>query len=69
MSAAENKLAEAGVFKGAEGLRRFAEDQEFWDRQMYGTRFYFNANEYLHRDILRAAIRVLDSNPTAVFKE
>lgn len=60
---AEKSLAEAGVFKGAEGLRQFAECTEFWDQQLYGTRFYFDGNHYLHRDILRAAIRALGAPP------
>lgn len=57
----EEKLAAAGVFKGAEGLRQFAECNEFWERQMYGTRLYFDDHHYLHRDILRAAVRILDN--------
>lgn len=59
---AEHKLSAAGVFKGAEGLRGLLDAQDFWDQQPYGTRLYFGemANEYLHRDVLRAAVALLD---------
>lgn len=57
----EKALCDSGVFKGAEGLRQFSECQEFWDEQPYGTRFYFGDGNYLHRDVLRAAVRLLDS--------
>ncbi len=56
----EQKLMEAGVFKGGDALRQFAECKEFWERQPYGTRFYFNGNNYLHHDVLRTAIEILD---------
>lgn len=60
---AEQKLAQAGVFKGMEGLRRLAEADEFWEAQNYGTRLYFGPgiSDYLHRGVLRSAIEVLDS--------
>lgn len=57
----EKALCSSGVFKGAEGLRQFSECQEFWDDQPYGTRFYFGDGNYLHRGVLRAAVRLLDS--------
>lgn len=55
------KLTNAGVFKGAEGLRGLAENDEFWSEQPYGTRLYYGDgnNDYLHRGILRAAIQAL----------
>lgn len=64
MMEAEQKLAQAGVFKGHDGLRRLAECQEFWDQQPYGTRLYFedSGDGYLHRDVLRAAVKLLDAH-------
>lgn len=61
---AEQLLASQGVFKGAEGLRGLAESDEFWQRQQYGTRLYYEdgSNNYLHRDVLRAAVRALDAS-------
>lgn len=55
------KLAAAGVFKGFEGLEGLLNAQEFWDEQSYGTRLYYGAGitEYLHRDVLRAAVEIL----------
>lgn len=60
---AEQKLTEGGVFKGAEGLRGLVEAQEFWDNQPYGTRLYYGdgISDYLHRDVLRAAVKALDA--------
>jgi hypothetical protein len=50
------------VFKGEDGLKMWAEKDEFWQKQDYGTRFYFGdgINEYVHRDVLRAAIEHID---------
>jgi hypothetical protein len=55
------KLAAAGVFKGFEGLEGLLDAQDFWDEQSYGTRLYYGAGitEYLHRDVLRAAVEIL----------
>lgn len=60
---AEQELSKQGVFAGHEGLRKLAECDDFWAEQPYGTRFYFGsgATQYLHRDVLKAAIRALDS--------
>ena len=60
---AERKLAEAGVFKGHEGLRGLAESDAFWEKQPYGTRLYYGdgAFDYLQRGVLQAAIKILDS--------
>ena len=51
-----------GVFKGADGLRKLVDSQPFWDEQSYGTRLYFGPNitDYLHRDVLRAAVEHLE---------
>ena len=59
---AEQKLADAGVFAGAHGLRGFADADEFWEKQDYGTRLYYGPGnlDYIHRDVLRAALRLLD---------
>lgn len=59
---AERALAHHSVFAGHLGLRQLAERDEFWEKQPHGTRFYFDpcAGDYLHRHILRAAIRALD---------
>jgi hypothetical protein len=64
---AEEVLAQQGVFKGADGLRALAESEYFWDEQPYSTRLYFGpgAADYLHRDVLRAAVAAL-SNPLQV---
>lgn len=62
---AEEALARQGVFAGIDGLRRFSNAAEFWERQMYGTRFYFGPGglDYLHHSVLRAAIDALDGKP------
>lgn len=63
---AETKLAERGVFLGHGGLRGLLEAQGFWDEQSYGTRLYYGPGitDYLHRDVLRAAVEALDATPT-----
>jgi hypothetical protein len=64
-STAEEKLQRAGVFVGMSGLRGLAEADEFWEGQMYGTRFYYGpgGGQYLHRSVLRSAIQILDAAP------
>lgn len=59
----EKALEEAGVFKGADGLRRLCDAHQFWEEQPYGTRLYFGGGvtDYLHRDVLRAVINVADT--------
>ena len=54
-------LGAEGVFLGFGGLEGLAECQTFWDRQPYTTRLYYGLGgcDYLHRDILRAAVRAL----------
>jgi len=56
-------LTEVGVIKGAAGLQRLAEADDFWEQQPYGKRLYFGegAEDYLHRDVLRTAIQVLET--------
>ncbi|MCO5191356.1 MAG: hypothetical protein M9918_24595 [Anaerolineae bacterium] len=56
------RLQESGVFKGAHGLEGLAESNEFWEQQPYGTRLYYGdgITEYLHRDVIRAAIKILN---------
>jgi hypothetical protein len=63
----EAKLTEAGVFKGAHGLRGLLNARDFWDRQPYGTRLYYGDGgaDYLHRDVLRAAVELLDKPASA----
>jgi hypothetical protein len=58
----EAKLTEAGVFKGAHGLRGLLNARDFWDRQPYGTRLYYGDGgaDYLHIGVLRAAVELLD---------
>lgn len=60
---AEQRLAEAGVFKGHHGLRGLADAGSFWERQPYSTRLYYGdgITEYLHRGVLRAAVELLDA--------
>jgi hypothetical protein len=55
-------LSAAGVFKGADGLERLAEADDFWEQQPYGTRLYFGdgVSDYLHRGVLRTAIKLLE---------
>jgi hypothetical protein len=54
-------LAAQGVFKGFRGLEGLAAADSFWEGQEYGTRLYYGdgVSDYLHRDVLRAAIRAL----------
>jgi len=56
------------VFKGADGLKKLVEHNAFWEAQPYGTRLYFGDGiaEYLHRDVLRAAVRDLESQASAL---
>ncbi len=63
----ESKLEAAGVFKGSAGLRGLLDSQEFWDEQPYTTRLYFGSgnSDYLHRDVLRTAIKLLDGPNTS----
>jgi hypothetical protein len=65
MSEVERKLAEAGVFKGAHGLEGLLNAKVFWDEQPYSTRLYYGSGvaDYLHRDVLRAAVQLLSSPP------
>jgi len=58
----EEKLNEAGVFKGHHGLRGLLEASEFWDDQPYCTRLYYGDGiaDYLHRGVLKAACEILD---------
>jgi len=60
-SALAATLAAQGVFKGFHGLEGFAECDAFWEQQPYGTRLYYGDGgaDYLHRDVLRAAVRAL----------
>ena len=57
-------LTSQGVFKGAIGLEGLLNADEFWESQPYGTRLYYGDGiaDYLHRDVLRAAIRALAPN-------
>lgn len=57
-------LAVAGVFKGHQGLVGMLNADEFWERQPYGTRLYYGdgITDYLHRDVLRAAVKLLAAN-------
>lgn len=61
MKNAEKKLVDSGVFKGYNDLRDFAECDEFWKNQPYGKRLYYDGGRYLHLDVLRAAIKILDN--------
>jgi hypothetical protein len=57
-------LAAAGVFKGHQGLVGLLKADEFWEQQPYGTRLYYGdgITDYLHRDVLRAAVKLLAAN-------
>ena len=57
-------LAAAGVFKGHQGLVGLLNADEFWEQQPYGTRLYYGEGiaDYLHRDVLRAAVKLLAAN-------
>lgn len=60
-------LAEQGVFKGAHGLEGLLNAKEFWWEQPYGTRLYYGdgPTEYLHIDVLRAAVKALGLTPNS----
>lgn len=64
-------IAAAVIFKGSQGLAGLLNADEFWERQPYGTRLYYGDGiaDYLHRDVLRAAVKLLVPNapgkPTA----
>lgn len=55
----------ASLFKGADGLQKLADADAFWLVQPYGTRLYFGDGiaDYLHRDVLRAALKGLTGSP------
>ena len=57
-------IAAAGIFKGSHGLAGLLNADEFWERQPYGTRLYYGYEiaDYLHRDVLRAAVKLLAAN-------
>jgi hypothetical protein len=59
----EEALVEQGVFKGQHGLEGLLNAEEFWSTQPYGTRLYYGEGglDYLHRDVLRAAVQILAS--------
>lgn len=59
---AEYKLTDAGAFAGQLGLRGLAECDAFWEKQLYGTRLYYGEGimDYLHRDVLRTVLTILD---------
>lgn len=67
LKACETTLESTGVFKGAAGLSGLVERQAFWDEQPYGTRLYYGPGvaDYLHRDVLRAAVIALSTQPQA----
>jgi hypothetical protein len=48
---------------GHGGLRGLAAADEFWDEQPYSKRLYYGSGgaDYLHRDVLQAALRILDA--------
>lgn len=54
-------LARQGVFKGFNSLEGLADADDFWKNQPYGTRLEYGPGiaDYLHRSVLRAAIRAL----------
>jgi hypothetical protein len=62
----EKVLMHNGVFKGAHGLEGLLNASSFWVFQPYGTRLYYGdgAMDYLHIDVLRAAVRVLGTVDT-----
>ena len=51
------------AFKGHEGLRGLANAASFWVDHPHGTRLYYGDGgmDYLHRDVLMSAVRVLDT--------
>ncbi len=55
------KLEKEGVFKGFEGLEGLLNADKFWNKQMYGTRLYYGSGiaDYLHRDVLKAVVKIL----------
>ncbi|CAB4147889.1 hypothetical protein UFOVP431_54 [uncultured Caudovirales phage] len=70
-SNAANALEAVGVFKNAEGLEQLLNADTFWEQQPYGTRLYFGdgATDYLHRNVLGAAVALLNRIPDHKLKE
>jgi hypothetical protein len=66
-TAVEKVLIRNGVFKGAHGLEGLLNASSFWVTQPYGTRLYYGdgAMDYLHIDVLRAAVEALRAVDTA----
>ena len=68
---AANALEAVGVFKNAEGLEQLLNADTFWEQQPFGTRLYFGdgATDYLHRNVLSAAVALLNRIPDRKLKE
>ena len=60
-ASAATVLCADGIFKGAHGLEGLLNADAFWEQQPYGTRLYYGEGltDYLHRDVLRAAVQLL----------
>lgn len=58
-------LREQGVFKGEHGLTGLADAGAFWEGMPYETRLEYGPgiSEYLHRSVLRAAIKAIAEIP------
>ena len=50
------------VFKGADCFEKWANNNAFWEKQPYGTRFYFGdgAFDYVNREVLGSAVKQLN---------
>jgi len=50
------------VFKGSSCFEDWANNDAFWEKQPYGTRFYFGdgAFDYVNRGVLQAAVKQLN---------
>jgi hypothetical protein len=62
--AVQEALSVNGVFLGQNGLEGLADADSFWEDRPYGTRLYYGdgAMDYLHRDVLRSAIKLIEQN-------
>jgi hypothetical protein len=57
----DKSLDKQDVIKGYHGLKELLDVDDFWHKQLYGTRLYYGNGvaDYLHRDVLRAAVHAL----------
>jgi hypothetical protein len=64
VTSVQEALSVNGVFLGQNGLEGLADADSFWKDRPYGNRLYYGDGymDYLHRDVLRSAIKLIEQN-------